>query len=214
LATILIFVRHGESEGNKLNRFNGSLNMPLTEKGKLQAQKTAEYLDKCKIEKIYASDLSRAKETAQIIANRNNLQVILDKNLREINGGDFEGKLYEDLQKLYPKEYAMWQYDLGNCTCPNGESIRELLKRFNKRIIEIVKENQHKTIVIATHAMPIRAISTVWYKKDITQIRDFDFVKNASVSVVDYTDIQNPVVLEYDHADHLNELVTKLPQYI
>lgn len=214
MATILIFVRHGESEGNKLNRFNGSLNMPLTEKGKLQAQKTAEYLDKYNIDKIFSSDLSRAKETAQIIAKRNNLRVMSDKNLREINGGDFEGKPYEDLQRLYPEEYATWLNDLGNCTCPNGESIRGLLERFNQRIIEIVKENQNKIILIATHAMPIRAISTVWYQKDITQIRDFDFVKNASISVVDYTDIQHPVVLEYDHAEHLNELVTKLPQYV
>lgn len=214
MPTILIFIRHGESEGNKNSRFNGNLDLLLTDRGRIQAQKTAEYLDKYKIDKVYASDLSRALETAQIIAKRQNLDVIKDKNLREIFGGDFEGKVYSDLNELYPVEFDMWLNDLGNCRCPNGESIRELLHRFNKRIKEIAAENSGKTILIGTHAMPIRVMSTVWNKKDITEIRDFDFVRNASVTVVDYTDIDNPEVIEYDIANHLGELITELPDTV
>ena len=60
MATLLIFVRHGESEGNKAERFNGHSDFKLTEKGRQQAQKTAEYLDKYKIDKVYSSDLKRA----------------------------------------------------------------------------------------------------------------------------------------------------------
>ena len=55
-------------------------------------------------------------------------------------------------------------------------------------------------------------MSTVWSKKDITQIRDFDFVRNASVTVVDYSDVDNPVVIEYDVAEHLGKLATELPK--
>ncbi len=212
MATILIFIRHGESDGNKNSRFNGNLDLLLTDKGREQAQKTAEYLDKYKIDKVYASDLKRALETAKIIARRQNLDVIKDENLREIFGGDFEGKIYSDLSKLYPTEFGMWLNDLGNCRCPNGESIRELLHRFNTKIKDIAQENREQTILIGTHAMPIRVMSTVWNKKDITKIRDFDFVRNASVTVVDYSDIDNPVVLEYDVAEHLGELATELPK--
>lgn len=212
LATILIFIRHGESEGNKNSRFNGSLDLLLTDKGRMQAEKTAEYLDKYKIDKVYASDLKRASETAEIIAKRQNLDVIKDTKLREIFGGDFEGQIYDDLRSKFPVEFGMWLNDLGNCRCPNGESIRELLHRFNERIKEIAVENKDKTILIGTHAMPIRVMSTVWSKKDITQIRDFDFVRNASVTVVDYSDVDNPVVIEYDVAEHLGKLATELPK--
>ena len=212
MSTILIFLRHGESEGNKNSRFNGNLDLLLTDRGRIQAQKTAEYLDKFKIDKVYASDLKRALETAEIVAKRQSLEVIKDKNLREIFGGDFEGKIYSELNKLYPVEFGMWLNDLGNCRCPNGESIRELLERFNTRIKEIATENKDKTILIGTHAMPIRVMSTVWNKKDITQVRDYEFVRNASVTVVDYSDISNPVVLEYDVAEHLGELATELPK--
>ena len=212
MKTILIFIRHGESEGNKNSRFNGNLDLLLTDTGRIQASKTAEYLDNYKIDKVYASDLKRALETAEIIAKRQNLDVIKEKALREIFGGDFEGKIYSDLNKLYPVEFDMWLHDLGNCRCPNGESIRELLHRFNTKIKEIAAENRGKTILIGTHAMPIRVMSTVWYKKDITEVRDFEFVKNASVTVVDYSDIEEPVVIEYDVAEHLGELATELPK--
>lgn len=214
MSTILIFVRHGESEGNKGSRFNGNLNLPLTDRGRKQAQRTAEFLDKYKIDKIYASDLSRALETAEIIAKRQNIDVIESQALREIFGGDFEGQVYDDLRKKFPVEFGTWLNDLGNCRCPNGESIRELLHRFNAEVIHIATENKDKTVLIGTHAMPIRVMSTIWNKKDITEIRDFDFVRNASVTVVDYTDIEEPVVLEYDVAEHLEELTTELPKNI
>jgi len=214
LATTLIFVQHGESEGNQGGRFNGSLDFPLTEKGRAQAQKTAEYLDKYKIDKAYSSDLLRAKETAQIIATRQNLDLIEDKGLREINGGDFEGQLFDDLHIKFPQEFSIWMNDLGNCKCPNGESIGELLSRFNKTVIEIAKNNKDKTVLIGTHAMPIRVISTIWDKKDITDVREIDYVKNASVTVVDYTDIDNPKIVEYDTANYLGELMTELPKNV
>jgi len=62
--------------------------------------------------------------------------------------------------------------------------------------------------------MPIRVISTVWNNKDITKVRDFEFVKNASVTVVDYTYVDNPKVLRYDEAEHLGELATELPHNV
>lgn len=195
-------------------RFNGSLDFPLTERGKIQAEKTAEYLDKFKIDKAYSSDLLRAKETAEIIAKRQNLKITTRKALREIDGGDFEGVAYEELYERFPVEFKIWRNDLGNCKCPNGESIRELLERFNFEIIEIAKNNQGKTILIGTHAMPIRAMKTVWDKEDITKIKNIAFVKNAAVTVVDYTDIENPKVLEYDVAEHLGDLITEIPKHV
>ena len=108
MATTLIFVRHGESEGNKGGRFNGSMDFPLSDKGRAQAEKTSEYLDKYKIDIAYSSDLSRAKETAQTIAKRQNVDLIEDKGLREINGGDFEGQLFDDLATKFPVEFKTW----------------------------------------------------------------------------------------------------------
>lgn len=214
MATVLIFVRHGESEGNKGGRFNGSMDFPLTDRGRAQAEKTAEYLDKYKIDKAYTSDLLRAKETAQTIAKRQNVVLIEDIGLREINGGDFEGQLFEELAAKFPVEFKTWMEDLANCQCPNGESIRGLFERFNAKVKEVASNNKDKTILIGTHAMPIRVMSTLWNKKDLSEIRDIDYVKNASVTVVDYTDIDNPEIVEYDTVDYLGELMTELPKNV
>ncbi len=197
--------------GNKEDSFNGSLDHPLSPLGKKQAECTAEYLDRYHIDKIYASDLSRAYETATIIANRKNMEVVPNKNLREIYGGKFEGLPYKLLKERYPVEYSAWKNDMGNCRCPDGESVRELLARVSTEVLSIVKSNIGKTILIATHATPIRVMSTVWAKKDITTIREFEWVKNASVTVVDYENLEEPKVILYDEAKHLKELMTQLP---
>lgn len=214
MPTTLIFMRHGESSGNKSSSFNGNLDLDLTQLGENQAECTAQYLDKYKIDIIYSSDLKRAFKTALHTAKRQNIEIIKSKNLREIFGGDFEGLKYDKIEQMFPKEYNLWRNDMGNCVCPNGESIRDLEKRVNREVKNIAMRNKDKTVLISTHATPIRVMSTVWYKKDITNIRDFDWVKNASVTVVNYDDIENPKVIEYDVHNHLTDLLTHLPSTI
>ena len=214
MPTILIFVRHGESEGNRSDSFNGHVNVPLADFGKRQAQKTAELLDRYKIDAVYSSDLARAYETAKFTADRQGLTVVISKNLREINGGDFEGVKYSEIEARFPNEYHDWRNNMGNCRCPNGESVRELATRVNQEVTAIAEKHKGQTVLIATHGTPMRAMSTVWFKKDITDIRDYDWVKNASVTVVNYDDLKNPKVELYDEHDHLNGLLTELPAYI
>lgn len=214
MSTILIFVRHGESEGNKSDSFNGSIDVPLTDIGVKQAERTAKFLDRFKIDAIYSSDLKRAYETALYTAKRKNLTIVKSSNLREINGGEFEGIKYIDIEKKYPKEYAMWKNDMANCKCPNGESVRELAKRVNDEIMQIAKKHKGHTVMIATHGTPLKAMSAIWYKKDIKYIRDFNWAKNASVTVVNYDDLQNPVVVMYDEHEHLQDLLTELSPYV
>ena len=214
MSTMLIFVRHGESEGNKLDSFNGNRNLPLTSLGRRQAECTAEFLDPYKIDAIYSSDLDRAFETARFTAIRKNLTIIASKNLREIFGGDFEGVKYSEITERFPNEYHAWKYDMGNCRCPNGESVKELLARVNREVLSIAERHKGQTVMIATHATPIRAMSTIWFKKEITEIRNFEWVKNASVTMVNYDNTDNPKVMMYDERKHLNGLLTGLPSYI
>jgi len=214
LQSIIIFVRHGESEGNKSDSFNGSLNLPLTERGKKQAEQTAEFLERYPIDAIYSSDLDRAYETATFTAKRKNIPIVKCRKLREIYGGDFEGIPYSEIEAKFPKEYHAWRHDMGNCRCPNGESIKELFERVKFKVCEIAKKHRGQTVLITTHATPIRAMSTAWLKKDITDIGSIPWVKNASVTIVDYSDIDHPEIILYDEHTHLKDLLTELPSYI
>lgn len=211
MSTTIIFVRHGESEGNRTDKFCGILDMPLSEMGKMQAEKTAKFLDKYNIDAIYSSELNRACDTAKIIAKRQNLPVFAMELLREINGGEFEGLGYEEIKNRYPQEYNMWMNDMGNCICPKGESVRDVATRAKDALEIILQKHSDQTVLVVSHGLMLRVMSTMWYQKDITQIREFEWVNNASVTIVEYKDIENPNVILYNEHSHLDNLISALP---
>ena len=215
--TKLYVVRHGQSDGNLKGEFHGHYPSNLTEFGIKQVECTARFLKDCKIDVAFASDIPRAYNTGKIIAESHGLCVTKDESLREINGGIWEQVKFDDIEVQYPKEYAVWRNDLGNCTCPGGESIRHLAERVRAGVEKIVKENAGKNILIASHALPIRCMTCFWKGLDIAEIGNVSWSPNAAVTVVNYDsqtlefEVENFAL--YDHL--LKEgLVTELPKNI
>ncbi|XLD74232.1 histidine phosphatase family protein [Cetobacterium somerae] len=123
----IILVRHGESKLNIEGVYYGILDPELTEKGKEQAEKTREILKSINYEKIYASDLRRAIDTAEIV-NYKKLEILIDQELRELNFGIFEGHSYKELLDKYPEELKKSQSNWENYNYITGESVLELQK--------------------------------------------------------------------------------------
>ncbi len=217
LDTRIILVRHAQGDGNLKGEFHGQYPSDLTPLGLIQAECTAEFLKDYKIDAAFASDIPRAYSTARIIAERHGLAVTKEEGLREINGGVWEQMKFDDIVVEYPEDYAVWKNDLGNCTCPGGESVRHLADRVRKTVERMVRENAGKTILIGTHATPARVMGCVWKGLDITQIVNLKWVPNASVSIADYdSETLEFSLIEYAFCQHLLEknLVTELPKNI
>lgn len=160
--TRLLLIRHGESEANNEGIFAGNKDVKLKERGIEQAKKTAEYIaENYEVDCVYASDLRRAYKTGEIIAVALGQKVIADKRLREIYAGEWEGKKFTELEKNFADDYTCWLTDIGNCVCSGGECVKELGERIFKVILEIAEKNNGKTVVIVTHATPIRALQCV-----------------------------------------------------
>ena len=215
--TKIILVRHAQGEGNLKGEFHGQYPSDLTPLGITQAECTAEFLKDCHIDTAFASDIPRAYSTAKIIAEKHGLEVIKEEGLREINGGVWERMRFDDIVVEYPEEYAVWKHDLGNCTCPGGESVRHLADRVKETVKRLVKENAGKTILLGTHATPARVMGCVWKGLDITEIVSLNWVPNASVSIADYdSKTLEFKLVEYALCQHLLEkdLVTELPKNI
>ena len=99
----LLMIRHGESEADILNVHEGRADFNLTEKGHSQAKALAEYLKtRCQIQKIYASPLKRASQTAQYIADAYGLDILKDEHLMEFNNGLIAGLSFEEADEKYP----------------------------------------------------------------------------------------------------------------
>lgn len=213
--TRMIFVRHGQSLGNLTRHFYGQTDGPLTDKGREQARLASEYLKDTHIDIAYASDLIRAYETGKIVAEPHGLTPIPDKALREINAGKWENLQFDEIIEKYPETFGVWMKDVGASRPDDGESVAELYERIINEVWRIAEENPGKTVLIATHATPIRVLSCYWSGKDVTAAKDIDWVPNASVSIVDYDTASHTVKVDViGDASFMGDLVTKLPNNV
>ncbi len=215
--TRVIVVRHAQGEGNLKGEFHGQYPSDLTALGIKQAECTAEFLKDVHIDTAFSSDIPRAFSTARIIAEKHGIEVTKYVCLREICGGVWEQMPFDDIVVKYPEEYEVWKHDLGNCTCPGGESVRHLQQRVNGAFERIVGENAGKTILIGTHATPIRVMACIWKGLDITEVTNLPWVPNAAFCIINYdSKTLSHSIEEYGVFGHLEEkgLVTELPKNI
>lgn len=186
MKTRLIFVRHAEAEGNLNRRFHGWYDSKITEKGHKQAKKVAERLADIPIDILYSSSLTRTLQTAQYIADIKQLPIIRTDKMKEINGGDWENKLFEDLPKLYPKENYTWENEPHLHQMPNGENTAEFYERLIKEVKSIITQNMGKNICIVTHGGAIRTMLCRFYGEPLENMKNIGWHENTSVTVVDY----------------------------
>lgn len=208
--TRFIMIRHGFSEANSKHLFAGHSDFPLTEIGKAQAERCAEALKNEKIDAVYASDLSRAFETAIPIARSHSLTVIPCKGLREIFAGEWEGKSFDELDREYPESFGIWKNDLGHAHPDGGESVAQLFERILATLSDIAKSNQGKTICIATHATPIRSVCVAASGGKAEDMSKIPWTPNASISLFEY---ENGIfkAVYTGRVDHLEGICTTLP---
>ena len=209
--TRLIIVRHGQSEANLQGIFAGQLDVELSKLGHTQAERTAEHImENYKVDKVYASDLKRAYSTAKHLADKLGTEIIATQGMREINAGKWDGQKFDDIPSLYSKDYDVWINDIGNARCTDGETTVELSERIMAEIMRIAKENDGKTVMVATHATPIRVMQCLWQVNDLREMKNIPWVSNASVTVAE---VENGKVelklVGYD--EHLSDCATALP---
>lgn len=209
--TTLVLVRHGESEANRQNLFAGNFDADLQNRGMKQAEATAEFIaGHFKVDKVYASDLKRAYKTGKCIADKCRLEVVADKNLREIDAGEWEGKDFFGIGDLYPEAWKIWLEDIAHAQCPGGESTEQLRDRIMGEAEKIAKENDGKTVVLVTHATPVRIVETMIRFRSIENMKDVPWVSNASATVITY-DEGKWELIERSIDKHLGDLLTVLP---
>ena len=203
--TRFIFVRHGQSTANKLKIFAGHHDVDLTELGHMQAQMTAEYIyNNYKVDSVYASDLLRAFSTGKYIADRLGVEIIPDRRLREIYAGKWDGQPFDFAKTTYPDDFLLWDQDIGNARCSGGESVKELGARIFEAVSDIAEKNIGKTVVVATHATPIKCLMCLASGGDYNNMKSIPWVSNSSVSIVRYEN--GKIVFETDGYDaHLGE---------
>lgn len=150
----IILIRHATTD--LAGKLCGQLDPPLNESGLLQARSFSDRLIFEKIDRVYASNLRRAVQTAEAIANPLGLPVLQRENLREISFGDWEGWRWADLRSNFPEETQRWLDQSLDARAPNGESMALFRDRARKALAAISSEAASQITVVVTHLGVIR----------------------------------------------------------
>ena len=206
MCTTILLIRHGETAWNAGRRLQGHIDIALNEAGLAQAAALGQALADEPLAAILASDLQRAQQTAQAIAQLKNLPVQTDPLLRERCYGAFEGLLYADIAARYPHEYAQWQSRQIDAVMPSGErdaeSFRQFYARANGAIARWAERHDGQTIAIVAHGGVLECAYREAIGMALDSPRDFQ-VQNASVNRFSYADGK----LQLEHwgdIDHLS----------
>ncbi len=161
----LLLIRHGQTDWNLAQRFQGQSDIPLNETGRRQAQALAERLAAVPFEAVYCSDLQRAVETAKIIVSASKrmrgssaLGFRLDVRLREIHFGDWEGLTYPEIEAQYPAALAAWEADIFENAPPHGETLEGLALRVQSMLEELRAKHPGQTILIVAHGGALQTL--------------------------------------------------------
>ena len=200
--THLILVRHGQTEWNLNGKYQGQSDVPLTERGRKQAQLLAEHFPVDHVDAIYCSTLCRARVTAETIAARFGLTVKPDPAFRELSFGDWEGLTYQQIVEGWPEGMANFLHHPDILQIPHGESFPQLQERGMKRLNEVLAEHKDQTIVVVCHGAILRSLlcailgiplANVWRMRQC----------NTAVDMVDYDADNFPTVSVINSVSHL-----------
>ncbi len=201
-----ILVRHGESEWNRIGRYQGQLDAPLSELGLKQADALAERLQNEKLDAIFTSPLQRAKRTAEAIARFHpRLELQEDPALMEIHHGTWQGLFASDVREQYGELLDEWRVYPTRSQMPEGESFSNILKRtlnFRERLWREFPPDA--SIAVSTHDVVVKILIADALGMHMDRINRL-WITNASISVVEYTD-DLPFLVSLSEACHLGHL--------
>ena len=149
--TRIIAIRHGETAWNVDTRIQGHLDIPLSANGRWQAKRLADALRDEPIKAIYASDLTRAWETAEYIGQAHRLAVIKEVGLRERDFGDFEGKTFAEIELLLPEQSQRWRKRDPEFYPSGGETLVTLRARVLEAAVRVAAQHPGEQIALVGH---------------------------------------------------------------
>jgi broad specificity phosphatase PhoE len=181
--TTLYLARHGESDWNAENRFQGHTDRPLTDLGRRQAERLADEVVALPLAAIYTSPLRRCAETAEIVSRHVRLEPIVDAALCEVDVGNWAGLTRAQVEERFPEGFRRWI--TGGNGWDDGETYEEMAERVLVGVREIAAAHADDMVLLISHGGPIRAIHAAALGMDIQAYRRLRRVEpNARLSAV------------------------------
>ncbi|HEX5759643.1 MAG TPA: histidine phosphatase family protein [Thermoanaerobaculia bacterium] len=200
--TRLYLVRHGATQRTAEDRFSGPSGVELSDEGRWQAARLGERLRAEGITAVYSSPLSRALETARIVAGSCGLEPIPRDGLREIGHGHWEGLTRAEVEARYPAEYATWEEDPFTFAPEGGESGVAVLARALPVLRAIVTRHPGERVLVVSHKATLRLLLSSLLGFDARGYRDRLDQAPANLNVVDFKDPVRARLMLFNDTSH------------
>jgi probable phosphoglycerate mutase len=195
-------VRHGESTWNSERRFQGTLDAPLSARGRAQASALAAGLGDTRFDALYTSPQGRARETAAACGARLGLEAVLLDELREISLGDWEGLTLEAVQAREGDYYRRWLEAPVDHPAPGGEPMPGLATRVRAALDRLCAVHPEGRVLVVAHGGVIASALCSWLDRPLNAIWTFRLA-NASITRVE---LPAGRLLGINEVDHLREV--------
>ncbi|WMT43012.1 histidine phosphatase family protein [Paenibacillus sp. D2_2] len=186
MKTHIYIVRHGQTEWNVKHRMQGHQDSPLTDLGVEQAKWLGEALQNEPIDVIYASSSPRASRTAELIRADREIDIFETDDFKEINLGAWEGMTQDEIEVVYPDQMEYFWKDPGRFGVSGSETYQEVFNRAHKKLTEIVREHEGKTILIATHTVVVKLLMGYFEGRTLQKLWDLPYIHPACLCKVSY----------------------------
>lgn len=200
----IFLVRHGETKWNLEMRFQGRENIALNENGIKQAGLLSQRLKNEKVRAVYSSPLSRAWETAKIIAVSHGLSPCAVEGLSEISFGSWEGKTYLEMDETEKDAVVRWMNNPEAVTISGGETFKQFRERVLKSYNEVINNNRKENFIIVTHGGVIKVLVAAILHIPFSHLGRLK-LSLCSLTAILYDDYGNPYLDLFNDICHLQD---------
>jgi broad specificity phosphatase PhoE len=202
LSKKILLVRHGQTDWNDIQKFQGTTDIPLNEAGLAQAEAVARRVAGWPVDVVYVSPLTRARQTADLIAAAHGQSPVVMEELKEVNFGSWEGLHYKTLTEQKDKALLKWIADPFFCIPEGGEDWTSI-KRRAERVVQRVLDSQHRHTVIVSHGGIMKALLVAFLDFDPHTVWKINAL-NCSLTGIEVREYETALIFANDCL-HLKE---------
>lgn len=203
--TTIYLIRHGQTDTNIKDGFNGSAtDQPLNAVGEQMAADLTPVFADIPLDVIYSSPLRRAMKTAEGVRGDRPLEILVDPALRETDFGELDGLDWLEAKKEYPRACYQWIHDVKHFRAPGAtEGVRDVSVRVVAAFLRILRENRGKTVAIVGHGMAFSLLTAKLLGKSAAQYRLYPMLGNTAYRVLEIEDDGHFYLDRWEHNEHV-----------
>ncbi|MEJ6761294.1 MAG: histidine phosphatase family protein [Candidatus Planktophila sp.] len=198
MANRIVIWRHGQTDWNIANRFQGHSDIPLNEVGQFQVTHAARVLAPMEPTMIISSDLNRARNTAHALAELAKLEIGIDERLRETHGGSWEGKTGAENRAVDLQNFIRWLDGEDIPAGGTGETRSQVAARASAAIDEALAGKDNQLLVVATHGGTARCLLGHYLQLPYSHWARIGGLSNASWSVLGKSPVKGWYLAEHN----------------